>query len=372
MFYLIISRSAFFNQNDEVRPETYELFRNMGDREIEVLIVTRSSARYKELVKREFPNFDIEFVSRGKISRKVFKDVYSNIMLIGAVDEDIRIAANNKILLINPLWISNVEPNMEKYGFQLNNFRQILQCIDILNLNSEIFYDFQVDEKTRLIAVSNANKYYAVKSEQEMIAKYKSTLKFGNRKYKYAVYFHYLTMVLGMEEFRDIDLWMAVPSSSGSNDNDIYDIVKRTRYLLNNRSSKELFIRHTPAEKSTFMNSTERIRLGATRHLDTIHINPYYKGKLKGKKICILDDYVTYGPSFESIRNLLIREGVSEILLVAIGTFQKEYYKEDYQILGDVYQQGYTYKLIEKNRIIGHPNDNANQMINKIYEIIDS
>lgn len=221
------------------------------------------------------------------MSRK-FVDNPKNIMLVGAVDEDIRIAANNKILLINPLWLSDVEANIEKYGFQLKSFKQIIQCIDILRLDTELFYDFKVDDFTRLIAVSNANKYYAVKNEAEMIEKYKRTLKYGNEDYKYAVYFHYLTMIIGIEDFHDVYYWMSVPSSSGSNDNNIYDIVKRTRYLLKNSRKDELFIRHTPAEKSTYMDSNDRIRQGAKRHFDTISLNPKYKGKLKGKKYASL------------------------------------------------------------------------------------
>jgi len=372
MYYLLISRNVFFDNNDQIRSEIPELFQAVQDKEIQVVIVTRSSTKYKKIVDEELPDYDIKFGNRGNLSRKVFDEIYSNVMLIGAVDEDIRIAANNKILLVNPLWIPDVEPNIEKYGFQLKNFSQIVQCIDILKLDCELFYDFQIDDKTRLIAVSNANKYYAVENEQEMISKYMKTLKYGNRNYRYAVYFHYLTMIYGMKEFRDVDLWMAVPSSSGSNDNNIYDIVKRTRYLLNNRKSKDLFIRHKPAQKSTYMDKSDRVIQGCKRHLDTIHLNPYYKGKLKGKKICVLDDYTTYGPSFESVRNLLIKEGVNEIILVAIGTFQKEYYKEEYEIIGDTYSQGFTYELKEKTRIVGESNEMATAMINDIYKIINS
>jgi predicted amidophosphoribosyltransferase len=372
IFYLLISRTVFFDHNDKIRSEIPDFLKTIQNKEIQVVIVTRSSARYKKIVDEELSEYGIKFGNRGKLSRKVFDGIYSNVMLIGAVDEDIRIAANNKILLINPLWITNIETNIEKYGFQLQHFNQIIQCIDILKLNCELFYDLRIDGKTRLIAVSNANKYYAVENEQEMISKYMRTLKYGNRDYRYAVYFHYLTMIYGMEEFSDVDLWMAVPSSTGSNNNNIYDIVKRTRYLLNNRKSQDVFIRHRPAQKSTYMDSYDRIRQGCKRHLDTIHLNPYYKGKLKGKKICILDDYTTYGPSFESVRNLLLKEGVSEIILVAIGTFQKEYYKEEYEITGDVFGPGYTYKLKEKIRIVGESNELATEMINNIYKIINS
>ncbi|MFJ6032523.1 hypothetical protein ACIQFL_19280 [Bacillus toyonensis] len=373
MFYLLVSRNAFFDDNDNIRKEIFGLLDLIQDKDIQVVLVTRSREKYEKIINDNIPNaHKIEYAQRGKLSKKFIDKTTKNFMLIGAVDVDIRIAANNKILLIHPLWIENVEPNIEKYGFKLRSFKQVVQCIDILNLDNQLFYDFQVDEKTRMIAVSNANKYYVVENEAEMIKKYKNTLKFGNNDYKYAVYFHYLTMIIGMQEFNDVDYWMCVPSSSGTNDNNIYDIVKRTRYLLNNRKSDELFIRHTPSQKSTYMSSSDRINEGCKRHLETIHLNPKYKGKLKGQKICVIDDYVTYGPSFESIRNLLIKEEVSEIILVAIGTFRKPYYKENYKINGNVYEAGFGHSFVNKSVIRGIPNENSSEIINKIHNIIKS
>ncbi|MDK8643793.1 hypothetical protein [Niallia taxi] len=373
MYYILISRNAFFDKEDKVRKEINELLKLVEDKEIQVVLVTRSKATYKDKIAEYLPEYSskIKFGQRGELSRKFTKN-NKNFMLIGAVNEDIRIAANNRILLINPLWIKNVEPNIDKYGFKLKNVKQIVQCIEILSLENQLFNDFKVDDKTRLIAVSNANKYYAVENEAQMIEEYKKTLKYGHDYYKYAVYFHYLTMIFRMSEFHDVDYWMAVPSSSGSNENNIYDIVKSTRYLLKNRASDELFVRHTPAKKSTFMDSNVRIKEGSKRHLETIHLNPKYKGKLKGKKICVIDDYVTYGASFECIRNLLVTEGVREIILVAIGSFQKPYYKEDYKIIGDIYKPKMEFRLNEKGQIIGTVNEKSSQIINRIYEIIKS
>jgi predicted amidophosphoribosyltransferase len=369
-FYLMISRNVFFDKAENVREEIFDLLRLVKGREIQIVLVTRSRSKYERIMSEQLPeDHGIRCGHRGELSRK-FVDINKNFMLVGAVDEDIRIAANNKILFINPLWIRDVEPKVQQYGFQLNSFEQIIQCIDILSLENQLFYDFTVDEKTRLIALSNANKYYAVEKEMDMIHKYRSTLKYNNNDYKYAVYFHYLTMILGMKDFHDVDYWMSVPSSSGSNENNIYDIAKRTRYLLNNRRSDELFIRYTPCRKSTSMDKEERLRRGCTRHFDTIHLHPKYKGKLKGAKVCVLDDYVTNGTSFETIRNLLIHEGVREIILVAIGTFQNSYQKEEYELTGNLYEPLYDYNLNTKGFIRGRANEKAIEIINHIHDIV--
>ena len=95
------------------------------------------------------------------------------------------------------------------------------------------------------------------------------------------------------------------------------------------------------------------MRIGSSKHLDSININPYYRGKLSGKTVCILDDYVTNWPSFEALRNLLLKAGVARVIFVAIGRFRRGsegvYQKEDYQILGDVFSSNYTYELISKD-----------------------
>ncbi|MCM3034314.1 hypothetical protein [Niallia sp. MER 6] len=56
----------------------------------------------------------IKYGNRAKLSRKVL-DSNKNIMLINAVEEDIRIAAkNNKIKLINPAWVEVVDEKNSK------------------------------------------------------------------------------------------------------------------------------------------------------------------------------------------------------------------------------------------------------------------
>ena len=369
-FNILISRNVFFDQNDKIRNEIHELFDSIQGREIQLVLVTRNKLKYKKIIDESFSeNHGIKFGNRADLSRK-FTSNNKGLLILGAVKEDIWIAANNQILLINPQWVSGVAEEIETYGFKLQNYLQVLECIDILNIETQLFYNFAIDENTRLIAVSNANKYYTVKKEEEMIHTYRGILKFGVENYKYAVYFHYLTMIIGTEYFKDVDYWMTVPSSDGTNKNNIYEIVKHTRYLLKNNKKDELFIRHTPAKKSTSMSRDERISIGCKRHLDTLILNPKYKGKLKGKKICVLDDYVTNGTSFESIRNMLKHEEVSEIILIAIGTFKQPYQKEDYKLTGDLYKPGFDYSFVGSDILRGTANDKSLEVIELIHDII--
>lgn len=291
-------------------------------------------------------------------------------MLIGYVDYDIRISANNKILLVNPGWLDKVEAKILKYGFELRDIRQVLECIDILQLKTEVYYEVKIDSHSKLLAVSDAKTLHAVASEKEIKDIYQRTLKRNKQAFRHAIYFHYLTMVYGLEILHDVDYWMTFPSSTGENKNYIYDIVKKTRYLLNNRNSKDLLIRHTPTEKSAYMDKREKEIKGAKRHLQTIHLNPEYQGKLKDKKVVIMDDYTTTGNSFESARNLLLNQGVKEIIFLAIGSYQNEYKKEDFNIEGDVYSSEFLAVKEGDSRIPGVKNLQATTVLNEIYSII--
>ncbi|WP_271398146.1 hypothetical protein [Salinicoccus roseus] len=371
MFYLLISRNAFFDNDNKIRSEIVDILSSIKGKDIQVVLVTRSIAKYKSLLNEQLDNSSqVKYIHRRNISKSALKK-NNNIMLIGAVDTDIRIAANNKILMINPSWIPNVEDNILKYGFELDSVDQLLKCIEIFNIEPELYSDFHIDSSTRLIAVSNANKFRKLfDNEENMIEIYKSTLKYNNDFYKYALYLHYLTVITGLYVFEDVDYWMSVPSSTGKNNNNVYDVVKQTRYLMKNQRKEEMFIRHTPAKKSTYMSPADRKRLGCSRHLETIHLNEKYKGKLKGKKICVIDDYVTNGSSFESIRNLLVKEEVKEVIFLAIGSFAQPYIKEEVDIFGDVFSSGYKFKSKHREYLQPEKNAKAQQVVNKIHEII--
>lgn len=371
--YILVSRNVFFDEDKEIRSEIKALYDRLEGKEIKIVFVSRNLEEYKEKIIDYFGKGKILLGNRKKLSGKFIVDsataTKKDFIMLGAVDEDIRIVANNKIILFNPLWV-DVEEKIGKYGFKVADIEILYRCINILNLEKGFMYDTKIDDITTLISLCDAREYYAVNDELEMLKRYKGVLKYSHIKYQYAVYFHYLCNLFNDARFSDIDYWMAVPSSSGENANYIYEMVKNTRYILNNRSSKELFVRHIKAPKSTFLSPQERLKQGCERHLNTIHLNSKYKGQLKGKKICIIDDYVNNGASFEALRNILKELEVKEIILLAVGTFHKPYIKEEYRVEGDVFRSGFTFEKIETYKISHSPNYEAQQRITEIYEII--
>ncbi|MFC5591610.1 phosphoribosyltransferase [Sporosarcina soli] len=372
-FYIVLSRSVFFDEKDEIRKETLELIEQVKDSDVYVGLMSRSLGTYRDLVKYKLgEDHGVKFTNRNAW----YKDTGFNrkkIIFVGSVKQDMWIAANNKALLINPLWLDEVDKEIDEYGFALESPSQLLECIKILTLETELFVSRKITSTTKLIAISNANKYYKKTDKgQEMIYKYTGILKYNKDKHLYALYLHYLSFVIGEEEFKDIDYWMTFPSSSGKNENAIYTIAKNTRYLFKNRHKEEILIRSSPARKSTSIGAADRIAEGASRHFNTINLNPKYQGKLAGKKIVILDDFVTHGASFETARNLLEAEGVAEITFIAIGTFKQPYQYEEYDFTGNLYQSGYSYDCKNDSFVNFNFNDKALSVTEKIYDILNN
>lgn len=92
---------------------------------------------------------------------------------------------------------------------------------------------------------------------------------------------------------------------------------------------------------------------------------------MKGKIVCILDDFTTYGTSCETARHLLESAGVEKIIFITLGKFGKEYHSYDYQLDGDIFDS-FTYSKVGASRMLtGIFNTNANvEMLNSLNHLV--
>ncbi|PXA11864.1 hypothetical protein, partial [Staphylococcus pseudintermedius] len=132
-------------------------------------------------------------------------------VLIGGVDEDIRISSNNNILLLNPTWIIT-SSKIQKYGFDIDSPDQMIKCLNILELNSSVYSRNNISDNTELISISSARNSGATAEQNFIINSYRDYLKKSENQYKYAVFFHYLTLITQNSEFKEVDYWISAPS----------------------------------------------------------------------------------------------------------------------------------------------------------------
>lgn len=367
---IVLPRATIFDKDNNLYLDVKDMLLSFYKRGYNMILMSHDTSKHKKLrekIKIE-TGLDISVFSRSQVREGFSKEEaishLKTTIVLGSSNEDLYLAATYKLLLINPGWSVVQEEKPLKYGLTINEPNKIVQMLDIIKNQQHWFFKLTIDEKTDLYALTSANNNSATQDESKVIDGFRDFLKKGNRNYYEALFFYFISSVMQSDDLRKIDIWGIMPSSGSSLNPDMFEIKERARYLTARRAKEPLFIRHTPVQKSHYTSSDERMRIGASKHLDSIHINPDYKSKLRGKTICILDDYVTYGSSFEALRNLLLKAGAEKVIFVAIGRFKKGYngiyQKENYEISGDIFSPMYEYQLITKEQSYG---------INAIYDV---
>lgn len=157
-----------------------------------------------------------------------------------------------------------------------------------------------------------------------------------------------LTAIAHDPDFREVQDWAVAPSSSTGPNEVMEGLKEYVRCMMNGRKPQPIFIRHTATTKSRFDGPVRQQMNYCQKHFQTIRVNDdmTYKDKLRGRVVCVLDDFLTNGNTFEALRNLLVACGVGKIIFLSIGKFQSSgencYTQKDFNIQGNVHTTNYT------------------------------
>ena len=179
-------------------------------------------------------------------------------------------------------------------------------------------------------------------------------------------------------EFREVQDWAVAPSSSTQPNKVMEDLKEHVRYMMNGRKPQPIFIRHTATTKSRSETPEERQHVNyCQKHFKTIRVNDdrTYKGKLKGRVVCVFDDFLTNGNTFETLRNLLVACKVKKIIFVSIGKFQSRgensYTQKSFDIEGDVYTKSYTAAFSAASKHPASFNDDARRELSDLKRLAE-
>ena len=216
-----------------------------------------------------------------------------------------------------------------------------------------------------------------------MVEGFSRFLKDGKRDYYKILRYHFLAGIANSPEFRDVTHWCIFPSSGTELNPDMMEFKESVRCLMGSRIPKtlqgsdknNLLLRVHSVQKSHRTNASERIRNGASKHFESIIINPEYNDKkwnVKDKVVCVLDDYLTHGNSFESARNLLKAAGAKKVICVSLGTFKNIYRYQEYKLSGDFYHvNGFEYEKLSSCTKSGKFDEEARTEVRKLYDIFN-
>lgn len=297
---------------------------------------------------------------------KIKNNRASHFIIIGKKDTDFIIAVNYKLLFIVPTWLKDIEQKAQKYGILVDTPYEMKQFIETINNQNFWYIKKKINESTTVLSLMDAKYRSNCSSSEEriIIEHFQQLLKTGgSRNYYVILLYHFLAAMTNTTFFDDIQLWGIVPSSDCTLNEDMFNFKETVRYIKNgkeprNQQYPNVLERKKMKSKAHLSNSSEpRNEWGAKYEFQTLIVNPEYKSKIQRLKreeklnVCIFDDYLTHGNTFEAVRNLFENLGANKIICVSLGSFMKAYQQNDYILTGDVYSVGYEWKKTHHQQI---------------------
>lgn len=232
-------------------------------------------------------------------------------------------AVNAKVLYFNAMW-SNPSP---KYGLPASSPESLVRFVRRFMLAPPVWY-WSLDRKDRLARPVDVRCLLPAGREFHDL---KGVLKFGQDPLKGKVgfrgfLFRRLLTSLYMEGIAsDVGMWTWYPSHSGeSKHRKFHEFLKQASQVFKATYAHDILIRHKPSIKLAFAR-TNHEEPEFTNQLDTVHVNPEYRSRLRGKQVLVVDDFCTAGNSFECARNLLLTAGAERVICVAFGRYRDIY-----------------------------------------------
>jgi hypothetical protein len=378
---VVISKDVYFDLDKTGRDKFLE-FVNESSKENKIVFISNNPARRNEL--EEVFGDKHHYGGRRWLKEIINKnkDKLNHFLFVGNKDQDFYTAVNIKVPLLYPLWTRNIESKAKQYGYEIHNVDELRKFIGTYNNQNSWYFSLDLPDGSKVYSLICAHYYslYIPEKERELVIGFEKLLKDGNKLYFKVFLAHFIASMTNKPEFRDIDIWSVFPSSGLELNEDMMFFKEKVRTTTKVRNPhliesgqriNNLFIRHTQITKSHLMRREDRKKEGCVRHFKSIYLNDAYKGKLKGKNICVFDDYLTHGNSFEAARNLLRKEGVNNIIFVSIGRFNNPYIYQEYAIDGDAYTSNYNYAIQMRSELNNSGDVRARRELENLYKIFD-
>lgn len=376
---IIISKLFLFTPDNNINIRNLWIINEFLGQNIEVAILARYDVHniLSSQLPPEYKN-RVKFISRrdnilkDKIKNRGFGDAI--ISLLGIVDEDAVFSFNCRIPLFSPQHIREyemlVESKVVNYGLPISEFRDIGDCYRAFEIHKDNYFRYDENDYFSVISLNNANTYYRPDEEVRIKQLFETNLKgdADTREHKILLLllFHLINEVVTNTMFDTVDFWGTFPSSTaGKLDTSASFLKEAVRVIVRGRPNAkrniptEIFIRHNSMKSKHSSNPNERINNKCAKDFDTLVLNPELRVAIKGKVICIIDDYITNGYSAESAKHILLNAGASKVIFLSMGKFGIKYYYTAYEITGDV-TSSYSYRFLGENPYIGGLSYNRN------------
>ncbi|MGE7023351.1 phosphoribosyltransferase [Solibacillus cecembensis] len=355
---ILISKLVFFTEENELIEKNLRISDLFNDANVILAIVAKQSTI--NILKSKLPkeyNKKLKLLDRSKETKAKIKDLKEKgaiIGMIGIVNDDAIFSFHCKIPLFNPESLSNrvtVSEKVKKYGLPIFDFKNVIDCLKAYEIHKENYFQMIFGDSFSVISLNNANTHYRPEEEARVKNIFETNLKGTesrrDQRILLLLLFHLINEVTTNNYYEKVDYWGTFPSSNPQNTFTSVSFLKEAvRVILNGgpRTGPEILIRHQQMQ-SKHSSGAIRLKTKSNSDFETLIVNPILKNSIKGKVICIIDDYITNGYSSEAVKHVLFAAGAKEVIFLSFGKFGKKYFSTNYVIDGDVYSK-YSYEFI--------------------------
>jgi hypothetical protein len=257
-------------------------------------------------------------------------NAYDTVVLV-ASDTDLKMGKNGGAVLVAGDW--SEDRGVQALGIKISSARQLEEVIHLTS-GWQGHWWFSGDEELYAVrALANMSGRNVTLAQEHFARKVTDTAKNGGRGLNALLTVAARSLLMdGVGRLPNL-LFAVYPSSnSQNNDTEVLSdfshrlrtTVSRVKFAVRGES---IFIRHTPSPKRS--KGQIRDRRDPASQVETIHLNPYYRDKIHGRNVIVIDDCTTYGMSFGVASAFLHKAGAKSVTGVALGKFGNvlEYHK---------------------------------------------
>lgn len=334
-----------------------------------------SNHQKPEWFDRAFAGSQVVFVAaearqKGEVIKNIAKNFNvktHDILVLAASADDLQMAKNGKAVLVAAGW--STDPQIVKFGQKIDSVPELEHLTVLTNgWNGKWWFDGRADNYTVHALVDLSTLHKGV-TQQQFAQKLKLTVKNGGARLAALLAVTARSMLINNIDQAANLLWGVYPSSGNTAGTDevLTEFTHRLRTVTSRvqfaKAGVPLFIRHTASVKRSANPGGDRT--DPTGQITTLHLNPFYKGKIAGRNVIVIDDCTTYGVSFGVAAAFLRKAGANSVHGVALGKFGNQLSYYDISINSDPFQPvaagGYTTGNI--SRFPGNTDNTAQQVL---------
>lgn len=271
-------------------------------------------------------------------------------VVLGATIDDVQMAKNGGAVLVPAGWAASQE--VTKYGIAVANEVEFSEAISLINEWPGSWYFEGSKPKYAVRSLCNVSGKNVPYDQEQFSKKVVVTIKGGGARLQALLVVAARSLLMSAIATQNNLMWGVYPSSTSTSANadteTLSDFSHRLRTVVSRvtfaKRNAPLFIRHAASIKRSSGKATNRI--DPANQIETLHLNPVYKGKVAGRNVVLLDDCTTYGTSFGVASAYLRKAGAASVSCLALGKFGDQLHYYDIDIKTDpfapVTKQQYT------------------------------